>query len=82
MAYDNIKSHKEAGLQSLSLENTFLEEPQRGLGGGGGGQIHPVAFLGLSHWPDKFLQDERLFSIPWLSLSRANASFIAIPYLA
>ena len=50
MAYDNIKSHKEAGLQSLSLENTFLEEPQRGLGGGGGGgQIHPVAFLGLSH---------------------------------
>ena len=29
MVYDDIKSHKEAGFHSLSLENTFLEKPQR-----------------------------------------------------
>ena len=62
MAYDNIKSHKETGLHTLSLENTFLEKPQRGGEGrcAGGGQIHPLDFLGLSYGPEKFLQDERL----------------------
>ena len=30
VAHGNIKSHKNTGFHSLSLENTFLEKPQRG----------------------------------------------------
>ena len=38
-----IKSHKKQGF-TPSLERTVLEKPQ---GGGGGGQIDPLTFLGL-----------------------------------
>ena len=38
-----IKSHKKQGF-TPSLERTVLEKPQ---GGGGGGQINPLTFLGL-----------------------------------
>ena len=54
----------------------------------GGGQIHPLAFLGLSHWPEKFLQDERLSIKGYAAHSRyldyrylEQMPFIAIPYL-
>ena len=45
VTYD-AKSHKKLGLH-LSLEDTFLEKPQAG-GGGGVGQFDPPAVLGLN----------------------------------
>ena len=47
VTYDNIKSHTKPGLHPLSLEDAFLQKPQRGWGGGGVAQNDPSSLLSV-----------------------------------